>query len=53
MITKLLCEIITNFKILELVITESTSELGKGNFMSTYDSGNRSDIVYGVFTTPV
>ncbi|XP_064609998.1 semaphorin-1A-like isoform X2 [Liolophura sinensis] len=32
---------------------QSTSDLGKGNFMSTYDSGNRSDIVYGVFTTPV
>lgn len=31
---------------------ESTSEVGKGNYRPTYDSGDRSDMVYGVFNTP-
>ncbi|KAK7116207.1 semaphorin-1A-like isoform X2 [Littorina saxatilis] len=31
---------------------QSTSEVGKGNYRPTYDSGDRSDMVYGVFNTP-
>ncbi|KAK7492513.1 hypothetical protein BaRGS_00016179, partial [Batillaria attramentaria] len=31
---------------------QSTTEMGKGNYRATFDSGDRSDMVYGVFNTP-
>lgn len=31
---------------------QSTTEMGRGNYRATYDSGDRSDMVYAVFNTP-
>jgi semaphorin 6 len=31
---------------------QSTSNLGKGNYMSTNNSKNRTDMIYGIFHTP-
>ncbi|CAG5131687.1 unnamed protein product, partial [Candidula unifasciata] len=31
---------------------QSTTEFGQGNYRPTSDSGNRSDMIYGVFNTP-
>ncbi|CAG5118625.1 unnamed protein product, partial [Candidula unifasciata] len=31
---------------------QATSEFGQGNYMPTSDSGDRADMIYGVFNTP-
>ena len=31
---------------------QATSSFGQGNFRPTQDSGDRSDMIYGVFNTP-
>lgn len=31
---------------------QSTTEMGRGNYRATYDSGDRSDMLYAVFNTP-
>ncbi|XP_076443798.1 semaphorin-1A-like isoform X2 [Babylonia areolata] len=32
---------------------QSTTEMGKGNYRPTYDSGDRTDMVYAIFNTPL
>ncbi|KAL8562623.1 hypothetical protein ACOMHN_011195 [Nucella lapillus] len=31
---------------------QSTTDMGKGNYRPTYDSGDRTDMVYAIFNTP-
>lgn len=35
-----------------MVVPESSTEMGQGNYRPTYDSGDRGDMVYAVFNTP-